>query len=173
MRAPLAILIVYLTATAGAAQVRRIVDVVKVGDVSIERDHDYAGENVTAGLADGKAFRQTTNWMRYALKVYEDTEVTIACTFVGTDGERVPFELVVEDKPVTTHIFTSSSRAPTIAELRVPFALTKGKTNIMVMLRAVKDSNGPTPALLELRTIQDHLEHRPAPLLTSASFRRF
>jgi hypothetical protein len=37
----------------------------------------------------------------------------------------------------------------------VPLELTKGHTNILVMLRA---TNGPTPALLELRSIQDHNE---------------
>ena len=71
----------------------------------------------------------------------------------------MPFELVVEDQLVATHVFTSPSTASTVAELRVPFALTKGKTNIMVMLRAAKGASGPTPALLELRTIQDHPEY--------------
>ena len=56
---------------------RRIVDIVRVGDTANERDHDYAGEDVTAGVAGGKPFRQARNWMRYALKVYEDTEVTV------------------------------------------------------------------------------------------------
>ena len=159
MRAALAILLLCFGATPDVPQVRRIVDIVKVGDTANERDHDYAGEDVTAGLSAGKAFRQTGNWMRYALKVYEDTEVSVACTFVGSDAARVPFELVVEDKLVGTHVFSSPSTAPAVAELRVPFALTKGKTNIMVMLRAAKGAIGPTPALLELRTIQDHLEH--------------
>ena len=160
MPAALAILLLCLGATSHVAQVRRIVDIVKIGDTANERDHDYAGEDVIAGLSAGKPFRQTRNWMRYGLKVYEDTEVTVACTFVGSDAARVPFELVVEDQLVSTHMFTSPSTAPAVAEVRVPFALTKGKTNIMVMLRAAKGANGPTPALLELRTIQDHLEHR-------------
>ncbi len=169
MPAAVAILLICLSAAFGAPQVRRIVDVVKVGDPTNERDHDYAGEDVTRGVAGGRAFRQTRNWMRYALKVYEDTEVTVACTFAGSDGAHVPFELVVEDKPVATHMFTSSSLAPAVAELRIPFALTKGKTNIMVILRAAKGGTGPTPALLELRTIQDHLEHGPVPIGVLAS----
>ncbi|MEO6222469.1 MAG: DUF6805 domain-containing protein [Vicinamibacterales bacterium] len=171
MSAAIAILLVCLSATAEIHQVRRIVDVVKVGDTASERDHDYAGEEVTTGVSGGKAFRQTRNWMRYALKVYEDTEVTVACTFVGSDGARVPFELVVEDRLIATHVFTSPSTGPAIAELRVPFALTKGKTNIMVMLRAAKGANGPPPALIELRTIQDHLEHGPVPIPVLASAR--
>lgn len=63
MPAALAILIVCLCATAGVPQVRRIVDVVKVGDTANERDHDDAGEDVTTGVSGGKAFRQTRNWM--------------------------------------------------------------------------------------------------------------
>src|SRR6186997_3291455 len=142
MRTALAILLLCFGATPDPPQVRRIVDIVKVGDTASEREHDYAGEDVTAGLSAGKPFRQARNWMRYALKVYEDTEVTVACTFVGSDAARVPFELIVEDRLVATHVFASSSTAPAVAELRVPFALTKGKTNIMVMLRAVKGANG-------------------------------
>src|SRR5690349_2023536 len=101
MRAAIAILLLCFGAMPGAhtetAQVRRIVDIVRVGDAANERDHDYSGEDVTAGVSAGKPFRQTRNWMRYGLKVYEDTEVTVACTFVGSDAARVPFELVVED----------------------------------------------------------------------------
>ena len=155
----LVVLAAGVAATAGARQGRRVVDVAKVGDVLSEHDHDYAGEDVITGVAGGKAFRQARGWMRYSLAVYEDTEVTVACTFLGSEGTRLSFDLVVEDRPVATRAFTSPSATPAIVELRVPFAITKGKTNILVMLRATRESTGPTPALLELRTIQDHLQH--------------
>lgn len=146
-------LLACLGATVAAARPdRRVVDRITVGDVRNEQEHAYAGEDVTAGVAQGRAFRQTRGWMRYALTVFDDTEVTIACTFLGSDAPQT-FDLTVENQVVASYTFRSAQ--PATMELRVPLALTKGHTNIIVVLRA---TNGPTPALVELRSVQDHNE---------------
>jgi hypothetical protein len=134
---------------------RRIVDRVIVGDVTSEQAHAYDGDGVTTGVAAGRTWRQARGWMRYALTVFDDTEVTVACTFAGTDDAPRTFELIVENHVVTSYTFRSRSTAPETVELRVPIEVTRGHTNIMVMLHA---TNGPTPALIELRTVQDHNE---------------
>jgi hypothetical protein len=91
--------------------------------------------------------------MRYAVTTFDDTDVTIACTFLGSASGS--FELIVEDSVIATKRVEATAGAPTVVELLVPFAVTKGKTSIAVMLRA---HDGPTPRLHELRTIQDHNE---------------
>ena len=131
---------------------RRIVDRVTVGDVRGEADHAYAGADVTSGVSGGRAFREARGWLRYALTVFDDTEVTVAFTFLGADAPRT-FDVIVENHLVSSYAFRSA--VPATLELRVPLELTKGKTNILVTLRA---TNGPTPALLELRSVQDHNE---------------
>jgi hypothetical protein len=146
------LLVVALGATVAARPDRRIVDRIIVGDVRSERDHAYAGADVTSGIAGDRAFRQAGGWLRYALTVFDDTEVTVALTFLGSDAPRT-FDLVVENHLVSSYTFRSG--VPATVEVRVPIELTKGQTNILVMLRA---TNGPTPALLELRSIQDHNE---------------
>jgi len=146
------LLVVGLGATIAARPDRRVVDKITVGDVRSERDHAYAGADVTSGVAGDRAFRQASGWLRYALTVFDDTEVTVALTFLGSDAPRA-FDLIVENHLVSSYTFRSGVAAT--VELRVPLELTKGHTNILVMLRA---TNGPTPALLELRTIQDHNE---------------
>jgi ATP adenylyltransferase/5',5'''-P-1,P-4-tetraphosphate phosphorylase II len=93
--------------------------------------------------------------MRYALTTYDDTEVTVACTFVGNDSVPRSYDVVVEDSLIATRTFKSQTAVPTVVEITVPFALTKGKTNIAVVIRA---RGGPTPALHKLRSIQDHNE---------------
>jgi hypothetical protein len=107
---------------------------------------------VVTGTADGRTFRATHSWMRYALTVFDDTEVTISCTFLGVDAPRT-FELIVENRVVSTHSFNSAKTAT--IEMHVPLELTKGRTNILVTLRAI---DGPTPALVEVKTVQDHNE---------------
>jgi hypothetical protein len=139
------------------AQGRRVVDIVKVGDAVNEREHAYAGELVTEGVADGRTFRQTHGWLGYSMAVYDDTEVTLSCVFRGTEGRRLSFELLIEGRRIATHTLVSSSPRPTHVDFPIPFEVTKGLTAIHVVLRAV---DGPTPSLLELRTVQEHLERR-------------
>ena len=138
-----------------AAQGRRVVDVVQVGDAVSEQEHGYAAEGATSEVRDGRTSRQATGWLRYTMKVYDDSEVTVACTFRGSEGRRLVFNLVVDGRVAVTHTFVSPSAAPVAVEFRVPEKLTLAKTKITVTLRGV---NGPTPSVIELRTVQEHLE---------------
>ena len=146
------LLLACLGATIAARPDRRIVDRVTIGDARSEQAHAYEGADVATGTAGDRTFRETRGWMRYALTVFDDTEVTISCTFVGVDTPRM-FELIVENRVVSVHKFHSTATAT--IDMRVPLELTKGKTNLLVTLRAV---SGPTPALLEVRSVQDHNE---------------
>ena len=143
---------------AAAAPGLRVVDVVKAGDAASEREHDYEGAGATVEALDGRTLRQARGWLSYSMTVYEDTEVTLACAFRGSDGKKFVFDLLVEGRKIVTHTFVSPSPAPVMVEFRIPFEVTKGLTSIHVMLKAAA---GPTPGLLELRTVQEHLE-RPA-----------
>ena len=132
---------------------RRVVDLVAAGRPESEAEHGYAGHDDSTGTIDGRAYRQARGWMRYAVTTFDDTEVTIACTFLGSASGS--FDLIVEDSVIATKRVDVTTGTPTVVELLVPLAVTKGKTSIAVMLRA---HNGPTPRLHELRTIQDHNE---------------
>lgn len=133
---------------------RRIVDSVMVGDARSEADHGYAAHDDSAGVSGGRAFRQARGYMRYALTTFDDTEVTIECTFLPGNAPRA-YDVVVEDSVVATRTLAAGSESTVVVEVRVPFMLTKGRTNIAVVLRA---RGGPTPSLHQLRTVQDHYE---------------
>ena len=142
-------------AVALSAQGRRVVDVVLAGDEKSAHDHDAEGEGLTEGTVAGRPFRQAAGWLRYTLRTFDDTEVTVACLCRGTEGRRLTFELFVDGQAAGTHTLASPSADPVLKEYRVPAKLTLGKTTISVTLRGV---NGPTPGVLELRTVQEHLE---------------
>jgi hypothetical protein len=165
----LVVLLAWSVALTASGQGRRVVDVVRVGDSASEREHDYTGERVSTGLVDGRTYRQASGWMSYSMTVYEDSEVTLNCTFRGSEGRRLVFDLLVEGRKIATHTFVSPSPAAVNVELRVPMSVTRGLTGIRVTLRA---QEGPTPGLLELRTVQEHLElspgHAPAHVIGSA-----
>jgi hypothetical protein len=158
--------LVVLLASSVPAQGRRVVDVVTVGDAASEREHEYAAQEVVEGRVEGRTFRQARGWMRYSLAIYEDTEVTLACTFRGSEGRPLTFDLVVEGRKITPTAFASPGAAPATAAYTIPFAITKGKTVISVTLAA---RGGPTPGLIELRTVQEHLEGPLSRVPTPAS----
>ncbi len=139
-----------------AARDRRVVDVVEAGVAHSENDHGYAAHDDTSGTANGQSFRQARGWIRYALTTFDDTDVTIACTFLSTTSGN--YDLVVEDRLIASKRFDATTDEPTIVEILVPFAVTKGKSSIAIMLRA---RGGLTPRLHQLRTIQDHNEVAP------------
>jgi hypothetical protein len=141
-----------------AAQGRRVVDVVTVGDASSERQHDYAGTDAIEGRIDGRTYRRVRGWLSYSMAAYEDSEVALGCTVRGSEGRALVFALSVEGQTIATKTLVSPSSQPVNLEFRVPFEITRGLTGIHVTVRAVK---GPAPDLLELRTVQEHLE-RPA-----------
>ena len=134
---------------------RRVVDTVSAGDAESEATHGYAGHDDFTGVSDNKPFRQARGWMRYALTTFDDTPVTVACTFVSNGHVPRSYDVIVEDSLVATRTFISASVTPVVVEIAVPFNLTKGRTDIAVFIRA---RGGLTPALRELRTIQDHYE---------------
>lgn len=132
-------------------------DTVIVGEAESEYYHGYAGHDDSAGMSNGRTFRQARGWMRYAMTAFDDTQVTVACTF-GPNEKAAEYEVVVEDSLVAAKTLGVSTAESIVVEVAVPFAVTKGRTSLAVTIRA---KNGATPALRELRIIQDHHEQDP------------
>lgn len=138
---------------------RRIVDMVTIGDADSEARHGYAGSEAITGRVSERSYRQTRGWLHYTLAIFEDTELAVACTFVRIDDASHDYEVVVEDSVVARRTLTATSHAtndaPVVVEIPVPLSLTRGKTSIAVVVRA---RGGLSPALHQLRSIQDHNE---------------
>ncbi len=126
-----------------------------MGNAASEKAHGFDGEGVIDGVLSGRPFRQTTGWLHFALTVFDDTEVTVALSLVNPDSAARRFELVVEDSVVATPVVAAGQREPQLTQVVVPFARTKGKSHIVVLVRA---RGGVTPGVHEVRTIQDHFE---------------
>ncbi|MCA0374125.1 MAG: hypothetical protein LCH84_00555 [Gemmatimonadetes bacterium] len=132
---------------------RRIVDTVVAGDAESEAAHGYAGHDDLAGVVQDTTFRRARGWMRYAMTAFDDTEVTLEGVFAG-EAEARQVDLLVEDSLVARRTVAPASGPVTIA-VRVPFAITRGRATIAVMVRG---REGWTPALRLLRVVQDHHE---------------
>lgn len=146
---PLAFSVAFAGLLSLSAADRRIVDTVIAGNADSEQAHGYAGHDDSAGIASDSTYREARGWMRYALTTFDDTEVTLACTFLASTTGN--YDVVVEDS-VVTH---ATLQKPGTVEIRVPFAVTRGRTNIAVTLRG---RDGATPRLHAIRVLQDHHE---------------
>ena len=133
---------------------RRVVDTVVAGDEVSEGQHGYLGDRQQIDVVHGQHARRVTSSVRYTLTTFDDTEVTVACTFLGATPAQ--YDLLVHDRVVATKQITPHGDTPTVVEVDVPFPLTKGQATIVVTLRA---HHGASLLLHEVRTIQEHNEH--------------
>jgi uncharacterized protein len=152
-----AVLACFTIAAPLARQSVRVVDSVHVGTTGDEAAHGLASSGSTTGTAAGKTWRSATGWFSYTLKIYDDSPLAIACVFAEGDGTPEMFEILVDgEKTSLVSRDATKSRLPVQVEVRLPLAETFGKTTVVVRLAARPGSR--TARLLELRSVQEHLE---------------
>jgi hypothetical protein len=129
------------------AQGVRVVDAVNVTVAREEVAHGLSGEEMTVGETAGRKWRSAAGWFSYTLRIYEDTPLTVVCMFADTSGVPEAFDILVDDRKVATN---------REFKITLPLAETAGKSQVTVTFRAHPGAR--TARLLELRTVQEHLE---------------
>jgi hypothetical protein len=152
----LATLVCLVLALPGPGQSVRVVDSVDVSSARDETAHAFAGEQTQVGETGAVRWRSATGWFGYALKTYDDSPLTLVFVLAGGSGERETFDVLVDGKKVATLDRPAGSQNPEEKKVDVPFAQTKGKISVTVRLEAHEGSR--TARVLEIRTLQEHLE---------------
>jgi hypothetical protein len=134
----------------------RVVDGVNVTAAREEAAHALHGEEMTVGETAGRKWRSATGWFGYSLRIYEDTPLTIVCAFVAAGEIREAFDILVDGRKAATHIREPGGSNPRELRISLPLAETAGKTEVTVTFRAYAGSR--TARLLEVSTVQEHLE---------------
>jgi hypothetical protein len=142
------------------AQGVRVVDAVNLAAAREETAHGLNGEEMTVGETEGRTWRSAAGWFGYTLRIYEDSPLTIACAFTEAATLREAFDILVDDRRVATLIREAGASAAADYRITLPFAETAGKSGVTVTFRAHAGSR--TARLLEVRTVQEHLERPPA-----------
>jgi hypothetical protein len=159
-RWPAATLLIAMVATLGAeyvaAQGVRVVDAVNVTVAREEVAHGLDGEEMTVGETAGRKWRSATDWFGYTLRIYDDTPLTVVCVFTAAADPGEAFDILVDDKKVATRVREPRSSSPKELRITLPLAETVGKSQVTVTLRAHPGAR--TARLLEVRTVQEHLE---------------
>lgn len=152
---PLALVLAAAAVTA-APQSVRVVDSVDVSSAPSEAAHGFAGEQTQLGETAGLKWRSATGWFSYSLKIYDDSPLTILFVIAAGPGERETFDVLVDGKKIATVDREAGQQKPEESKFEVPFPLTSGRLSVTVTLEAHAGSR--TARILEIRTVQEHLE---------------
>jgi uncharacterized protein len=134
----------------------RVVDSVDVSSPRDEAAHAFAGEQTQVGESAGLKWRSATGWFSYSLKIYDDSPLTILFVIAAGPGDRETFDVLVDGTRIATVDREAGQHKPEEAKFEVPFPLTKGRLSVTVKLQAHDGSR--TARVLEIRTVQEHLE---------------
>ncbi len=143
-------------AAPGPGQGVRVVDSVDVSSARDETAHAFAGEQTQGGESAGLKWRSATGWFSYSLRTYDDSPLTILFVIAAGPGDRETFDVLVDGTKIATVDRAAGQQPREEAKFEVPFPLTRGRLSVTVRLQAHAGSR--TARVLEIRTVQEHLE---------------
>lgn len=125
----------------------RTTDILRIGEMQPERDHNFSGENAITGEDHQKKWRSTENggYLQYEMKVDANSQNTLINTYWGMDNRGRIFDIMIDDIKLSTEDLNQykESRFYDISYL-IPIELTKGKQKVTVKLLPKKDNSaGP------------------------------
>jgi hypothetical protein len=126
---------------------RRTVDVLRVGEMQPERDHNLTGDKTETGEAHTRKFRVAYDGgsFSFTMKILPDVVHTLIATYWGMDNRGRTFDILVDGDTIATEDLNryKESRFYDI-QYAIPARLTKGKQHVTVKFQA-KPSNGAGP----------------------------
>ncbi|MCC8407429.1 glycoside hydrolase family 127 protein [Mucilaginibacter sp. UR6-1] len=125
----------------------RTTDLIRLGEMQPERDHNLTDEHGETGEDHQKKFRVANNggFLQYTMKTDPNKQNTLINTYWGMDNRGRVFDVLVDGVKVTTEDLNKykESRFYDI-EYNIPIELTKGKSKVTVKLQAKpQNSAGP------------------------------
>lgn len=118
----------------------RTLDVLRIGEMQPERDHNLQGERTSAGEAFGRKWRHATDggWFAFEMRVDPERPVELLCTYWGGDGGGYrEFDVLVDGTRVATQKLEQNApnRFFDVA-YPIPAELTRGKSKVTVRFQA-------------------------------------
>jgi DUF1680 family protein len=125
----------------------RTMDILRIGEMQPERDHNFSGENAITGEDHQKKWRSTENggYLLYEMKVDANVQNTLINTYWGMDNRGRTFDILIDGVKLATEDLNQykESRFYDIS-YTIPVELTKGKQKVTVKLLPKKDNSaGP------------------------------
>jgi len=117
----------------------RTIDILRIGEMQPERDHNVTGEKTGAGEFNGRKWRHATDggWFSFEMTVLPDEPVDLLCTYWGSDRGRRTFDVLVDGETIATQSLNDNRPGEFFDVIYlIPVELTKGKQKVTVKLQA-------------------------------------
>ncbi|BAU55151.1 hypothetical protein MgSA37_03332 [Mucilaginibacter gotjawali] len=115
----------------------RTTDILRVGEMQPERDHNFGGENTTTGEDHQKKWRATDEggYITYQMKVDPDKQNTLINTYWGMDNRGRIFDILVDGVKLTTEDLNQYKESKFYdISYNIPIESTKGKQKVTIKL---------------------------------------
>ncbi len=119
------------------------VDILRIGEMQPERDHELQSENSSAGDANGLKFRHAFNgWFSFNVKVLPDRPVQMMCSFWGADKDKRDFNILIDGKHFKK-VSLQGTHGPALFDevYDIPMEFTQGKEKINVKFQSEPDNH--------------------------------
>ena len=118
---------------------RNTVDILRVGEMQPERDHNFTGENVETGESHTRKFRVANQGgtFSFTMKVASGFSHNLIATYWGMDNRGRVFDILVDGEKIVTEDLNKfkDSKFYDIT-YRIPSAVVAGKSTITITFRA-------------------------------------
>jgi hypothetical protein len=117
----------------------RTSDVLRIGEMQPERDHNLKGDKTSAGEAQGRKWRHATDggWFAFELKVASDAPNELLCTYWGGETGQRNFDILVDGTKIATQKLLNNQPGKFFDQVyAIPAELTKGKAKVTVKFQA-------------------------------------
>jgi DUF1680 family protein len=127
----------------------RSVDVMRIGQMQPERDHNLRSEKTDVRSANGRGFRTPLDggWMEFEMKADAVQPVDLVITYWGNERMRPDFDLLVDGQKLASENLAGRPMNQFFdITYSVPEALTKGKTKVVVRIQPLEHKTGGSMA---------------------------
>ena len=122
-------------------------DIIRLGEMQPERDHNLTGENQTTGEDHQKKWRSTDNggFLSFEMKTDPNAQNSLINTYWGMDNRGRTFDILVDGVKLTTEDLNKYKESKFYyITYQIPIELTKGKSKVTIkLLPKAGNSAGP------------------------------
>ena len=114
------------------------IDMLRIGEMQPERDHQLTGERTGAGEHLGRKWRHATDggWFAFEMAVAPDEENSLMCTYWGSEVGPRTFDILIDGQKIAEQTLANDARGQFFdVTYAIPQDLTRGKSKVTVRLQ--------------------------------------
>jgi uncharacterized protein len=118
----------------------RTIDILRLGEMQPERDHEVTGERTTRGEDNDRTYREADErgWFSFKMKVTQESENILMLTYWGSERGRKMFDIFVDDKKIGTQELNNNDAGKFFdVNYELPTELVQNKKSVIVKLVAL------------------------------------